>query len=155
MAVLIGIGALLLVVVLHALSCSAVISGLKLLAAKVPIGTSAWSRACVLSLAASALALKHAADIFIWALVYWLLGAEQLKDLDNAIYFSAVTYTTLGYGDVVIKGRWRILSGFEAISGMFLFGLTTALLFLIFQRLFTAESEVHDRQTKSSPKSKP
>ncbi len=70
----------------------------------------------------------------IWALVYYKMGA--LPNLNDAIYFSAVTYTTLGYGDLVLEGQWRHFSGFEAANGTIMFGWTTALIFTVVQRIY-------------------
>lgn len=60
----------------------------------------------------------------IWALFYMNLGA--LPDYVTAFYFSTVTYTTLGYGDVVLDSGWRLLSSFQAANGVIIFGWTTA-----------------------------
>src|SRR5262245_11098966 len=54
----------------------------------------------------------HAAQIFAWALVLTIGGA--VPDLTTACYFSSVTYTTTGYGDVVLPKDWRIVGGVEA-----------------------------------------
>lgn len=60
----------------------------------------------------------------IWALFYINLGV--LPDYVTAFYFSTVTYTTLGYGDVVLDSGWRLLSSFQAANGVIIFGWTTA-----------------------------
>jgi hypothetical protein len=69
----------------------------------------------------------HLLAILIWAAAYVALGS--LPDMSTAFYFSAITYTTVGYGDVVLTGEWRTLSGAEALIGIFLMGLTTAFFF--------------------------
>jgi hypothetical protein len=77
----------------------------------------------------------HIIEILAWALTYWLvLPVGELHDLESAFYFSAVTFTTLGYGDITLNSDWRILSGLEAIDGILLIGWTTALLFAVLQR---------------------
>ena len=54
---------------------------------------------------------------------------------ERAVYFSIVTFTTLGYGDITLPyEEWRILSGVEALNGILLFGWTTAFLFAVVQR---------------------
>ena len=62
----------------------------------------------------------------VWAMVYLTLDA--ISDFEEALYFSTVTYTTLGYGDVVLDKQWRLLSSFEAANGIIMFGWTTALI---------------------------
>lgn len=61
-----------------------------------------------------------------WAIVFMVLGA--LPTLENALYFSTVTFTTLGFGDIVLSPDWRVLSSMTAVNGLFIFGLNTAFL---------------------------
>jgi voltage-gated potassium channel Kch len=72
-------------------------------------------------------------EIWIWAVAYLSLGA--LTGMESALYFSAVTFTTLGYGDVVLDSSWRLLASFEAVNGIIMFGWSTALLVALVQRL--------------------
>lgn len=71
-------------------------------------------------------------QILIWALLYRLIGA--FEDFETAAYFSGVTFTTLGYGDVVLQGRLRFLAPLQAASGVMMFGLSTAALLTAVQR---------------------
>ncbi len=66
-------------------------------------------------------------EVWSWAMLYWVLGA--LAPLEKAIYFSTVTFTTLGYGDITLDETWRLLSSFEAANGLLMFGWSTALVF--------------------------
>jgi len=76
----------------------------------------------------------HLIEIFLWAVTYrQLVAPDELKSLQDAFYFSIVTFTTLGYGDITLSEQWRILSGIEAINGIVLLGWTTALLFAVIQ----------------------
>ena len=80
----------------------------------------------------------HMVEIVVWALTYmWLPSVTGLETLEESIYFSLVTFTTLGYGDITLQPGPRILSGVEAMNGIFLFGWSTALFFLVFQRSWT------------------
>ena len=65
-------------------------------------------------------------DAVIWAYVYLRVGA--IEQLETALYFSMVTFTTLGYGDVTLPPDWRLLASFEAANGIMMFGWTTALI---------------------------
>jgi len=69
----------------------------------------------------------HLLAILIWAFAYVELGC--LPDLATAFYFSSITYTTVGYGDIVLATEWRNISGAEALTGIFLSGLSTAFFF--------------------------
>ena len=64
-------------------------------------------------------------QIAFWALLYKLLGA--FEDFETAMYFSGVTFTSLGYGDVLLEGRMRLLGPLQAANGLMMFGITTAL----------------------------
>ena len=77
----------------------------------------------------------HCIEIAIWAIAYeWVLPPSELADFESALYFSFVTFTTLGYGDITLSEGWRLLSGIEALNGLLLVGWSTALLFAIVQR---------------------
>ncbi len=73
-------------------------------------------------------------SIWIWALAFWGLGA--FEDLETSLYFSMVSFTTLGFGDVTLPLGWRLLSGMIAANGLILFGLNTAFLIEILHRMF-------------------
>jgi len=84
----------------------------------------------------------HIIEILVWALAYWLvLPVGELQDFESAFYFSAVTFTTLGYGDITLNSDWRILSGLEAIDGILLIGWTTAFLFAVLQRAWSVPGD--------------
>lgn len=77
----------------------------------------------------------HAIQITVWAAAYRaLLPAGELATFEAALYFSFVTFTTLGYGDITLSEGWRLLSGIQALNGILLVGWTTALLFAVVQR---------------------
>ena len=82
-------------------------------------------------------------EAMVWALTYRLLGA--IPDLETAIYFSMVTYTTLGYGDVLLEGRWRLLGSIEAANGIIMFGWTTAILMTSIRQIYPADSSGRNR----------
>jgi len=76
----------------------------------------------------------------IWALVY--LADPQisvLPDAQTAFYFSMVTFTSLGYGDIVLTGNMRALSAVQAANGLIIFGWTTALIFYYIQKILGSE----------------
>jgi len=78
----------------------------------------------------------HVIEIQLWALTYlFVLPGDTLDTYEKALYFSFVTFTTLGYGDVTLSTHdWRLLSGIEAMNGILLAGWSTALLFVVVQR---------------------
>ncbi|MEQ8179317.1 MAG: potassium channel family protein [Amphiplicatus sp.] len=68
----------------------------------------------------------HGIGIWLWAGVF--LRLEAFGDFETALYFAAVSYTTLGFGDVLLPEEWRLLSGAAAANGLLLFGLSAAFL---------------------------
>ena len=77
----------------------------------------------------------HFFEIFLWALTYLSLPMiTELQTVEHALYFSLITFTTLGYGDITLGPDSRILSGIEAMTGILLFGWSTAFFFGVFQR---------------------
>ena len=76
----------------------------------------------------------HALEVIVWAVAYLLVGA--LPTTEEAVYFSLSSYTTVGYGDVVLGLHWRILGASEAAVGILLLGWSTALLFGVIQHLY-------------------
>jgi len=73
-------------------------------------------------------------EVWTWALLYLALGA--LGSLEQAVYFSTVTFTTLGFGDITLDETWRLLSSFEAANGLLMFGWSTALIFAAVQWVY-------------------
>jgi hypothetical protein len=71
----------------------------------------------------------------IWAGSYLIVGA--IEQFEEALYFSIVTFTTLGYGDVIIDNPWRLMASFEAANGVIIFGWSTAIVMTGIQKLFS------------------
>ena len=65
-------------------------------------------------------------DVWIWALAFDFLGV--LPTLESSVYFALVSFTTLGYGDVVLPGSWRLLGGMCGANGFMIFGFVIAML---------------------------
>ena len=84
----------------------------------------------------------HCTEIAVWALFYW--WQECLPDLESSLYFSLVTYTTLGYGDLVLTQGWRLLSGVEALTGILMCGWTTGGFFAIVSRMYGLRPDSRD-----------
>jgi len=61
----------------------------------------------------------------VWACLYRMLG--QFEDFESALYFSGVTFTSLGYGDLTLPKRLRMLSAMEAADGLMMFGVISAI----------------------------
>jgi MFS superfamily sulfate permease-like transporter len=80
--------------------------------------------------------LLHAIEAGIWAIVYWALGA--VPDSKSAMLYSLNAITTYGHSDVALAAHWQLMGALEALNGMLLFGVTTAFLYGILQRVWPA-----------------
>ena len=94
---------------------------------------------------AAVLLMLHLVEVVIWALSYLLImPGETISSLEAAVYFSVVTFTTLGYGDItLVSHEWRLLSGVQALNGILLVGWSTALLYAIFHRSWKGLVHTH------------
>ena len=75
-----------------------------------------WGSTSLFIVLAIWIVLLHLIEIGVWAAAYVWSGA--MPDLQSALYFSAVTYTTVGYGDLVLPVEWRLDGGVEALTGI-------------------------------------
>ncbi|MEX0286182.1 MAG: ion channel [Paracoccaceae bacterium] len=79
------------------------------------------------------IALSHTVQVWLWA--WALIGIENLQDWNSSVYFSLVSYTSLGYGDVTLGPGARIFGAFSSVTGLLTFGLSTAFLVALMTRL--------------------
>jgi voltage-gated potassium channel Kch len=102
---------------------------------------------------ALALLVLHLLEAVLWALLYMALPAHAgLKNFHDAVYFSMITFTTLGYGDVTLSEPWQVLAGAEGMVGIVVFGLTTALLYAVIQKCWRI---THDSKAARPKTQKP
>ena len=92
-----------------------------------------WASTRLFVLVSVWIVLLHLAEISVWATFY--LWRNAMPDLPSALYFSAVTYTTTGYGDLVLVEGWRLLGAVEALTGILMCGWSTGFFFAIVNRL--------------------
>ena len=96
---------------------------------------SAWPITWLLVRVAWLLMLIHIIEISLWALFYrW---QQCLPDAESAFYFSGVTYTTIGYGDIVLSKPWRLLAPLEGLTGILMCGLSAGLFFATVTAIYT------------------
>ena len=87
----------------------------------------------------------HLAQICAWAGFYTLWGG--LENFESALYFSVSSYTTIGYGDVVLPPKWRLLGGIEGVTGVLMFGWSTGGIFAVASRLLVMQMERNKTST--------
>lgn len=76
----------------------------------------------------------HLVQFYIWALLFVFLG--EFNSMDVAYYHSMVNFSSLGYGDIVMSERWRLLGAMEACNGILMFSLSAGVIFSIISNLF-------------------
>ena len=123
-------------VAIHASGMTAALENLRPFAAKA---LSFWRGTWLFIMVAVWIVLLHLFEISVWAVVYFWNGA--IEELQSAFYFSAVTYTTTGYGDVLLPHDWRLAGGVEALTGILMCGWSTAFFFAIV-------STLHEQRTR-------
>jgi len=139
---LIGAALVAITVAIHAWGTT---GWLRYLAARHVVGDESWTTKrslIILTLTVLVLIALHTIQISIWAIAYLsLVSVEELETFESALYFSFITFTTLGYGDITLAAPWRVLSGIEALNGIMLVGWTTAFLFAVVQRTWKGLAE--------------
>lgn len=124
-------------------------AGLTTLARRMRVGEEMpehpfWRQLWSLVTASSVMVFLHLVQILLWALLY--LWQDCMPDLETAFYFSSVTYTTVGYGDIVLPEAWRNMAGPEALTGILMAGLSTGFFFMVLNRMFTVRRRARSRE---------
>jgi hypothetical protein len=136
---LLALGLMALSVVIHA---SGVTWSLEGLIRRTSLDRRFWPLTWMCIRLAALMIVCHLIEIAAWASVYSWRGA--MPDLQSAFYFSAVTYTTTGYGDLVLPAAWRLVGAVEALTGILMCGWSTGFFFAVLSRVLTADSPSDD-----------
>ncbi len=129
-SLLVGTGVFLVSVVCYAMTTTLVVNlGLHL----IRTGLGFWTSVPIMMIVSLLTAAAHLVQIALWAVVYLMCG--EIASFPRAFYCSAQNYTALGYGDVHLSERWQLLGPLEAVNGLLLFGLSTAIMFAVLSRL--------------------
>jgi len=120
-----------LCVVVHAMGMTALLRWVNRWAARLDVRF--WFMTWRLVRMAGLIILLHLVEIAFWAFFYaW---DHAMPDLQSSLYFSAVTYTTTGYGDLVLPNEWRLVGGVEALTGILMCGWSAAFFFAVVSRM--------------------
>ena len=128
-----GIVLMLITTVIHALCTGAVIRALRGTRVSAWGIQSAATGVALISLVVLLMFLAAFLEAGTWAAVYLAVGA--IPDVETALYFSTVTFTTLGYGDITLDAGWRLLASFQAANGTIMFGWSTAIVMAVIHRM--------------------
>jgi voltage-gated potassium channel len=97
----------------------------------------------------SLIIVLHLLEIFLWA---WFYRWKCFPSWESAFYFSTTTYSTVGYGDLVLPRMWRMLGPIESVAGVLMCGLSASLLFAVVTRLVEREERFEPELVPSPPK---
>ena len=133
---LVGAGAMITTVSLHALAVIATVTFVRRERRLGHSGASFVVDVIIVTVAIYIVLVAHLLEIGVWATLFVL--CREFPAFAIAYDHSAVNYTTLGYGNVIMTPAWRLLGPLEAANGMLMFGVSTAIIFTVIQRLLYA-----------------
>jgi hypothetical protein len=131
-SLLAGLAATLGTIVMHGVVLHTIVMNLRRDLQHGVLGARVWVNLTFITGATLLLLAGHLGEIGLWAFALDLSGA--VADIRAAIYSSAGSYTTSG-SDIVLPPQWKLLGPFEAVDGMLMFGVSTAVIFALVQRL--------------------
>ena len=136
---LIGFGLMALCVMIHAIG---VTSAVRWLRYPMTAANHFWLGTWLFIRLAGWIIVLHLIEITTWAFYY--VWKDAMADLPSALYFSAVTYTTTGYGDLVLPQEWRLVGAIEALTGILMCGWSTGFFLAVVSRMVRAEANPGD-----------
>lgn len=89
----------------------------------------------------------HLIQTSLWAVFYYT--QSLFSDFETSLYFSMTSFTTIGYGDVLLPRNWRLLGVIEGFSGVLLCGVSTAFIFAVVNAMFQFRLRQRSNQTYS------
>jgi hypothetical protein len=133
---MVGACVVLCTIFIHALAVSATVSFVRHEKKMGRESANSWMDVAIVALVMSIALVAHLIEIALWAALFII--CREFPDFGTAYYHSAVSYTTLGYGDPIMTPSWKLLGPLEAADGMLMFGVSTAIIFAVIQRLIQA-----------------
>jgi hypothetical protein len=132
----VGAIAVLCTILIHALALGASVNFFRYQRRLGRAGTGFGIDLPIIALTVSFAFVAHLIEIALWAQLFVI--CKEFQDFGTAYYHSAVNYTTLGYGDVIMSPSWKLLGPLEGADGALMFGVSTAMIFAVTQRLILA-----------------
>jgi hypothetical protein len=129
----VGLVTVLCTFVIHALAIAANVRFFRFERKHRGAGTDLFVNLAIFVQAMALAFVAHLIEIALWAALFVICG--EFKGFAAAFYHSAVNYSTLGYGDVIMSPSWKLLGPLEAADGALMFGVSTAMIFAVIQRL--------------------
>jgi hypothetical protein len=135
----VGAIAVLCTIFIHALAVGATVNFVRREKRLRREGIDFWIDLAIVVLTILIAFVAHLIEIALWAVLFVMCG--EFQEFGFAYYHSAVNYTTLGYGDVIMSPSWKLLGPLEAANGALMFGVSTAMIFSVIVRLVQAKFE--------------
>ena len=135
----VGASAVVCTIFVHALALTATVNLFRYERRLGRAGAGALIDFAIVVLVISFAFMAHLIEIALWAVLLVICG--EFQEFGNAYYHSAVNYTTLGYGDLLMTPSWRMLGPLEATNGALMFGVSAAMVFAVIQRLVLTRFE--------------
>jgi hypothetical protein len=132
----VGVAAIICTILIHALPLRATIDTVRREKRLGRVGVRFWLDTGIVTRSILYALVAHLIEIALWAVLFVICG--EFSDFPTAYYHSAVNYTSLGYGDIIMSPAWRLLGPLETADGMLLFGVSAAMIFAVIQRLVEA-----------------
>src|SRR5437588_13126753 len=132
----VAIGIIVSTVFIHAFALIAIVHYVRRERQLGRVGTWFWTDVIIVAGTVLVALAAHLVEVAAWALAFVL--CREFPDYAAAFYHSAVNYTTLGYGDVIMSASWRLLGPLEAADGSLMFGVSTGMIFALILRLIQA-----------------
>jgi hypothetical protein len=129
---LVGVATIFCTIFIHGLILGLIVAIVRRDLRRGRVGVGFWRDLTFVTNAMLLALAGHLTEIGLWALAFYLCG--EFSGFPAAFYHSAVNYTTLG-DSALMSGRWRLLGPLEASDGMLMFGISTAMIFAVVQRL--------------------
>ena len=148
---LVAVATIFCTIIVHALILRVIVTAVRRDLQRGRVGVGFWTDLTFVTSATLLALAGHLVEIGLWAIAFYLCG--EFSDFAAAFYHSAGSYTTLGDSSVVMSARWRLLGPLEASDGMLMFGISTAMIFAVIQRLLQSRFQLADRQGDSAPPS--
>lgn len=133
----VGTGAVLCTIFIHALAVSAVVNFFRHEKRLGRTGSGLSIDLAIVVLTISFAFVAHLIEMALWAVLFVICG--EFQEFGIAYYHSAVNYTTLGYGDLIMSPSWKLLGPLEAADGCLMFGVSAAMIFTVTARLIQAK----------------
>ncbi|HUO05700.1 MAG TPA: ion channel [Candidatus Binataceae bacterium] len=128
-----GVALTILTIVIHALALLTIIHFVRYETRLGRAGAGFWIDVSIIARTSLVALAAHLIEITCWAIAIRLCG--EFPYFATAFYHSAMNYTSLGYGDLIMSPSWKLLGPLEAADGLLMFGISTAMIFTVIQRL--------------------